>query len=453
MSIIKIASGYAIRSGKHGGQCFQQSLAGPTIKNNAHVRRWRSAPQRYARQFELRCMQQWKYLSVAEQTNWENWVAAYPQPTLLDPLVSLTAYENFIKRNYYRYLANPATFTFMTSPNIVEYSQDYLTPVITVSDVAIFLDCSFDLGDNNQDCLIFVSNPLSPGRNFGNTFWRFMACVSNVNQSIDITDMYLANFGILPEIGQTLFISVVFAGKDNGQFTFHHLIKIVVKPPAPPVWEVEYGALYNGYAIDDARGLAAPGSHIISNLELDSLISYTGGAAVAGGRLKETGLVYFNSPNTGASNMYSFFGRGNGFRNNTTGVFSSLKNLSYIFTSYTAFGTLKYYGLLRNDSAAISAAYTSLKLGAATRIVKDSTTLSDGESGTYTQNDGKIIETICIDGVEFLEYNLCETKFANGDWIPGFEGGSYNPVSDTDWENLTSSAMCVYDDLLVNAPL
>jgi hypothetical protein len=36
--------------------------------------------------------------------------------------------------------------------------------------------------------------------------------------------------------------------------------------------------------------------------------------------------------------------------------------------------------------------------GHSVRLVKESTSLSDGQEGTYTGNDGKVYKTICIDG-------------------------------------------------------
>jgi uncharacterized protein (TIGR02145 family) len=70
--------------------------------------------------------------------------------------------------------------------------------------------------------------------------------------------------------------------------------------------------------------------------------------------------------------------------------------------------------ILRYESGGMGetpqAAYDS---GLSVRFVKTSTTLTDGQSGTYTGNDGKVYRTICIGTQEWLADNLNETKYRN----------------------------------------
>jgi len=75
-----------------------------------------------------------------------------------------------------------------------------------------------------------------------------------------------------------------------------------------------YGRLYNWYAVSDSRGLAPKGWHIPSLEEWTTLINYLGGESVAGGKLKEAGIVHWQSPNTGATNEGGFTGLPSGFR-------------------------------------------------------------------------------------------------------------------------------------------
>lgn len=51
---------------------------------------------------------------------------------------------------------------------------------------------------------------------------------------------------------------------------------------------IQYGKLYNWYAINDPRGLAPEGWHIPTENEWNTLINYLGGNQVAGGKLKST---------------------------------------------------------------------------------------------------------------------------------------------------------------------
>ncbi len=67
-----------------------------------------------------------------------------------------------------------------------------------------------------------------------------------------------------------------------------------------------YGKLYNWYAVNDSRGLCPTGWHVPRDSEWSTLISYLGGESVAGGKLKSTGIYYWNSPNSNATNVSGF---------------------------------------------------------------------------------------------------------------------------------------------------
>jgi uncharacterized protein (TIGR02145 family) len=67
-----------------------------------------------------------------------------------------------------------------------------------------------------------------------------------------------------------------------------------------------YGKLYNWYAVNDVRGLAPEGWHIPTDGEWTTLTNHLGGEDIAGGKMKATGTVYWNSPNEGATNESGF---------------------------------------------------------------------------------------------------------------------------------------------------
>jgi uncharacterized protein (TIGR02145 family) len=67
-----------------------------------------------------------------------------------------------------------------------------------------------------------------------------------------------------------------------------------------------YGALYNWFAVADAKGLCPTGFHVPTDEEWTTLITFAGGDAVAGGKLKEEGTTHWTTPNTGATDDYDF---------------------------------------------------------------------------------------------------------------------------------------------------
>ena len=83
-----------------------------------------------------------------------------------------------------------------------------------------------------------------------------------------------------------------------------------------PAMGAIYGKLYNWYAVNDIRGLAPTGYHVPSDAEWTTLETCLGGLEVAGGAMKEAGLMHWQSPNTGATNSSGFAGLPGGSRVN-----------------------------------------------------------------------------------------------------------------------------------------
>ena len=205
-----------------------------------------------------------------------------------------------------------------------------------------------------------------------------------------------------------------------------------------------YGLLYNWYVISDVRGIANTGWHVPAYSELQTLADYLGAAGdystnSVGGKLKETGLAYFNSPNTGATNEVGFNGRGSGYRAENDGVFVAPNTYLYFWT-VTGNSLSRTFGRLRwNDDDFQITFGVNPKNGNSIRLVKDSTSLGHGQTGTYTGNDGKVYRTICIGTQEWLADNLIETQYRNGDSIP-------EVTDNTAWINLTTGALCAYNN-------
>ncbi|MBN2411533.1 fibrobacter succinogenes major paralogous domain-containing protein [candidate division KSB1 bacterium] len=95
---------------------------------------------------------------------------------------------------------------------------------------------------------------------------------------------------------------------------------------------VNYGALYNWFAVNDSRKIAPKGWHVPSDAEWQRLVNFLGGEDVAGAKLKETGTTHWESPNEGATNESGFSARsggsrGSGFGSNSTyGNFGSFND-------------------------------------------------------------------------------------------------------------------------------
>ena len=102
-----------------------------------------------------------------------------------------------------------------------------------------------------------------------------------------------------------------------------------------------YGKLYNWYTVSDSRNLAPAGWHVPTAGEWNILVTFLGGNAFAGGKLRETGTTHWLSPNTTATNESGFTGLGTGYRKPDGGYISFNFN-TYFWTS-TAFDAIQSY--------------------------------------------------------------------------------------------------------------
>ena len=139
-----------------------------------------------------------------------------------------------------------------------------------------------------------------------------------------------------------------------------------------------YGALYNGYAIRNVRGLAyferngvqEEGWRVTTDPDWSSLLTSIGGTGVAGGKLKEVGLTHWNTPNAGATDEFGFKGRGGG-RRHQGGTFSLLHLLGMYWTGtiFDADRNYYYYLAYNNDDCLLCDSL--LNAGYAVRCIRD----------------------------------------------------------------------------------
>jgi uncharacterized protein (TIGR02145 family) len=77
------------------------------------------------------------------------------------------------------------------------------------------------------------------------------------------------------------------------------------------VYKDKYGAFYNGYAVTSGK-LCPTGWHVPTDEEWSILITYLGGEAEAGGKLREPGTATWINPDNGGAGETGFSARGGG---------------------------------------------------------------------------------------------------------------------------------------------
>ena len=100
------------------------------------------------------------------------------------------------------------------------------------------------------------------------------------------------------------------------------------------LYECPFGKLYNWYAVTDPRHVCPIGWHEPTDGDWTTLLDYLGGDSLAGGKMKTTGLQYWNSPNLDATNESGFSG--------LPGSYKGLYGLDY-FGDYGTFWSSSEY--------------------------------------------------------------------------------------------------------------
>jgi uncharacterized protein (TIGR02145 family) len=148
------------------------------------------------------------------------------------------------------------------------------------------------------------------------------------------------------------------------------------------IYETPHGKLYNWYAATDSRNSCPTGWHIPSTAEWRNLIEFLGSDGspnwfsnnVAGGKMKSTGLQYWNTPNSGASNESGFSGHGSGTRRCLDNAdFFGIRNFCWwwsIDVAGNGNGMIWNYNLMYDEIGAVEGVLNA-KDGISIRCVKD----------------------------------------------------------------------------------
>ncbi len=143
-----------------------------------------------------------------------------------------------------------------------------------------------------------------------------------------------------------------------------------------------YGRLYNWYAVNDSRNIAPEGWHVPTDEEWKQLELYLGQTDAddmgwrgtdEGGKLKESGTVHWNSPNTGATNEIGFSALPGGDRNDYDGPYYDMGTTAYFWSSteYEDDSTHAWVRTLHFQNSGVHRGYSSKQAGFSVRLVRD----------------------------------------------------------------------------------
>jgi uncharacterized protein (TIGR02145 family) len=220
----------------------------------------------------------------------------------------------------------------------------------------------------------------------------------------------------------TSYYVAAYATNSNGTTIYPFPQKVTIPLPPPQgnedVMISTYGRLYNWYAANDPRHIAAEGWRVPSEEDFDSLITCIDPLGnfmnnEAGMALKESGTQHWASPNTG-TNTTGFNARGSGNIYDVDKIVTNITDLTTVcfFIVSDDINNQSAY-VLRNDINIFDRCASAKYFGHSIRLVRNSSQ-PNGTVGTYIGNDGTSYGTIVICGKEWLSQNLAETVFRDG---------------------------------------
>ena len=139
--------------------------------------------------------------------------------------------------------------------------------------------------------------------------------------------------------------------------------------------------MYNWYVVDDSRNTAHEGWHVPTDEEWKELEMYLGlsqseaddtglRGTDEGGKLKETGITHWASPNVGATNESGFSALPGGYRH-YDGGFNCMRLMALFWSSTESSSDLARYRLLDYINSGISRTSIYERIGFSVRCVRD----------------------------------------------------------------------------------
>lgn len=215
----------------------------------------------------------------------------------------------------------------------------------------------------------------------------------------------------------TITVSVV--GASPVQVTLTQLSPVVTG-----IIEFRQGYIYNWYTITDSRKLTSSDDWRVATTGPIETEESTADLIV----LRASVMPNYTNLLLSGTNSTGFNGPAQTLGRNTNGVFHTPGEYP---TGTILLSPLVTEPIISTPTATIITLLSftpnsSYGVGFPTRLVKTSTLLTNGQTGTYIGNNGIEYPTMCIAGKEWVVANLIETNYRNGDSIP-------EKTADIDW--------------------
>lgn len=201
--------------GSIGGTTFQRNRFGFTAKNKSSICLPQSQDQQQSKSFMAAVAQNWLLLSEEQRALFNTYASLYPSFSFNNPTIALSGYNIYNRWEFLRLKGGYALendISLSTEP----IPQLQLTLQNTVQSRLIIN--MPDTETNSFYTLISISPPLKASVNFNIDKVRWFAAFNYAASTIDITELYLAKFGVLPQVGEAVLIKQIVIGRAWPQY-------------------------------------------------------------------------------------------------------------------------------------------------------------------------------------------------------------------------------------------
>lgn len=223
--------------------------------------------------------------------------------------------------------------------------------------------------------------------------------------------------------------------------------KVVVKQRST---NVEYGYLYNWYAVNNAHVLAPTGWHVPTTTERDTLVAYLINNGYGyGGSGQDIAKSMASKTGWNASSTEGQVGNNPSINNSSglnispsgyrlyDGTFYSIGEYGFICYSNEYNSTTYFITRLYSDDGWVLGYTTSKSTGTQVRFVRDNDTGWNGQK--LMDIDGNIYDTVKIGTQIWTCQNAAMEHYKDGTAIPLI-------TDNTAWSNDTTGARCAYNN-------
>lgn len=207
MARIKLGPVITDISGSIGGITFQRNKFGMTLREKPLPLNPFTSAQYVVRQHMQSIQISWQNLTDAQRLQWDRFLDFSGQTINSNKSVKLSGHTLFIKYQMIRLMSGRpllATFSYIPMPTVSPFDK------FTVSGSFLYVNFSPTIDSSEYFFLVRVSTPRIPNRVFSFRGLRVMEAFYQDGIQFAIYTPYIAAFGFVPSIGDTLHYSLQY---------------------------------------------------------------------------------------------------------------------------------------------------------------------------------------------------------------------------------------------------